>query len=141
MGIQIGSYVRSQKNLDFKVQKDRLDGTRTRVWYSDNLRGRQFVQFIALGYYCFFRNQINELKATLGTPSGDPDHDKKGNLDKELGLKRWLEQHSIAQILDWYDCYEDTRISTPMATTRWKTENTERDRLFLAKLGVLSELA
>ena len=99
------------------------------------------MQFIALGYYCFLRNQINALKATLGTPNGDPDHDKKGKLDKELGLKRWLEQRSIAQILDWFDCHEDARLSTPPATARWTTENTERDRLFLAKLGMLDELA
>ena len=111
------------------TQPDRLDRTRTPVWYSDNRRGRLFVQFIALGYHCFFQNTINELKTTLGIPNGDTDHYKKGNLDKELGLKRWLEQCSIAHTLDWFDRYEDTQISTPMATTRWKTENTERDRL------------
>jgi hypothetical protein len=34
----------------FAVQKGRLDGARPRTWYPDNLRGRQFAQFISLGY-------------------------------------------------------------------------------------------
>lgn len=120
----------------FKVQKDRLDGTRVRVWDPDRLRGRMFVQFIALGYYCYFLNRLKELEITLGVANGDLEHDKKSNLDKELGLKRWLEQRSVGQILDWFDSIKETSISTPMASIRWSTESTERDRLLLKKLGI-----
>lgn len=116
----------------FKVQKDRLDGTRTRVWYSDNLRGRFFVQFIALGYYCFLHNRLKVLKESLGTDK----QLSKTELDQELGLKRWLEQRSLAQILDWFDCIEETTVETPVARSRWTTESTERDRLLLTKLGI-----
>jgi hypothetical protein len=37
----------------FALQKGRLDGARPRTWYPDNLRGRQFTQFVSLGYHCF----------------------------------------------------------------------------------------
>ena len=42
----------------FAVQKGSLDGARPRTWYPDNLRGRQFAQFISLGYHCFLMKKI-----------------------------------------------------------------------------------
>ena len=117
----------------FKVQKDQLDGTRARVWYSDNLRGRLFVQFIALGYYCYLHYQLKVLKQALGTDK----QLSKTELDQELGLKRWLEQRSLGQILDWFDCVEESTVRTAAARSRWTTESTERDRLLLSKLGIL----
>ncbi len=50
----------------FAVQKGKLDGARPRTWYPDNLRGRQFVQFISLGYHCFLAKKIKEVQARLG---------------------------------------------------------------------------
>ena len=44
----------------FAVQKGRLDGARSRTWYPDNLRGRQFAQFISLGYHCFLTKKIKD---------------------------------------------------------------------------------
>lgn len=117
----------------FKVHKDRLDGTRARVWYGDNLLGRMFVQFVGLGYYCFLQHRINELKNSLGKAEGLT----KEQLNAELGLKRWLEQRSLGQILDWFDCVEETTVQTKAGKIRWSTESTERDRLFLSKLGVI----
>lgn len=116
----------------FKVHKDRLDGSRTRVWFSESLRGRMFVQFVALGYYCFLMSKIKELKETLGT---DPQLTQTQR-DDELGLKRWLEQRSLGQILDWFDCQEETCIQTETGRKRWTSENTQRDRLLLSKLGI-----
>lgn len=117
----------------FKEQKNRFDGTRPRVWYPDSLRGRQFVQFIGLGYCCFLTKKIKEIKDNLGK-------DKEGKSQKRIALeenlKKWLDQHSIAQILDWFDCIETTSIQTPMGTVRWSTESIERDKLFLSHLGV-----
>ncbi len=117
----------------FKEQKNRFDGTRPRVWYPDSLRGRQFVQFVGLGYCCFLTKKIKEIKDNLGK-------DKKEKSQKlialEDNLKKWLDQHSIAQILDWFDCIETTSIQTPMGAMRWSTEAIARDKLFLSLLGV-----
>ena len=49
----------------FKDTKNRLDGTRTRVWDGDTLKGRMFCQFIGLGYQCFLHTKIKELKEKL----------------------------------------------------------------------------
>ncbi len=37
----------------FAVQKNSMDGRRPRNWYPDALLGRQFAQFVGLGYHCF----------------------------------------------------------------------------------------
>jgi hypothetical protein len=57
----------------------------------------------------------------------------------ENKLKRWLEQRSLAQILDWFDCIESTNVQTAMASYRWSTESVAKDRLFLKYLGVTRE--
>lgn len=120
----------------FADQKGGLDGSRPRTWYPDNLRGRQFVQFVALGYHCFLTKKIKELQAGLGKNETG----KTKALDAlEKKLVKWLNQRSLAQILDWFDCIETTNIQTAMGNYRWSTESVARDRLFLERLGVLSQ--
>ena len=113
----------------FAVQKESMDGRRPRVWYPDNLRGRQFVQFVGLGYYCFMRKKLLELKESLGK---DKTLSKK-ELAEEENLLKWLDGHSMIQIFDWFDCVERTDVDDK----HWTTETTLRDQLFLKKLGVI----
>ena len=117
----------------FAVQKGGLDGARPRTWYPDNLRGRQFVQFISLGYHCFLMKKIKELRAKLGD---DIAGKTKAQLKLERKLEKWLEQRSLVQILEWFDCIETTNVQTAMGTYRWSTESVARDQLFLDYLGV-----
>ena len=117
----------------FAVVKGGLDGARPRTWHPDNLRGRQFVQFISLGYHCFLTKKIKELRAELGK-NGSEKTKVLVNLEKKLD--QWLEQRSLAQILDWFDCIETTHVKTVMGNYRWSTESVARDRLFLEYLGV-----
>jgi hypothetical protein len=117
----------------FAVQKGRLDGARPRTWYPDNLRGRQFVQFVSLGYHCFLMKKIKEMRATLGKNETGK---SKALIKLEKKLDKWLEQRSLAQILDWFDCVETTSVQTAMGSYRWSTESIARDRLFLEYLGV-----
>ena len=72
----------------FAVQKGRLDGSRPRTWYPDNLRGRQFVQFISLGYHCFLMKKIKEVREGLGK---DGDGKTKAQIKLENQLNSWLE--------------------------------------------------
>lgn len=117
----------------FADQKGGLDGARPRTWYPDNLRGRQFVQFVALCYHCFLTKKIKEVQATLGkNESGKT----KALVTLEKKLDKWLKQRSLAQILDWFDCIETTNVQTAMGNYRWSTESVARDRLFLKYLGV-----
>jgi transposase len=117
----------------FAVQKGRLDGARPRTWYPDNLRGRQFTQFVSLGYHCFLTKKIKEVEARLRKKeAGKP----KSLIKLEKKLENWLAQRSLAQILDWFDCIETTRVQTAMADYRWSTESVARDKLFLEYLGL-----
>ena len=118
----------------FAFQKNSTDGRRPRVWYPDSLRGRQFVQFVALGYHFFLQQRINSMLEELGTNDGTK---SKIELAAEKKLKNWVEQRSITQILEWFDAVTENRISTPYARRRITTESTARDQLFLKKLGVI----
>lgn len=117
----------------FADQKGGLDGARPRTWYPDNLRGRQFVQFVALCYHCFLTKKIKEVQARLGK---DEEGKTKALVTLEKKLDKWLNQRSLVQILDWFDCIETTKVKTAMGNYRWSTESVARDRLFLEYLGV-----
>lgn len=119
----------------FGVQKGALDGARPRTWYPDNLRGRQFVQFVSLGYHCFLTKKIKEVRDRLGKNECEK---SKALVKLEKKLDKWLEQRSLAQILDWFDCIETTNVQTAMGNYRWSTESVARDQLFLKYLGVIS---
>ena len=106
------------------------------VWNMDTLRGRMFVQFVALCYYEYLSNEIRNLKSTLGIANGDPKHDAAKNLALEKKLKYWLDDSSVYLVLQWFDTVERVEVSTKLTTKRWSTEITLRDRLFLEKLGV-----
>lgn len=120
----------------FADQKGSLDSRRPRVWYPDNLRGRMFVQFVALGYLCHLKRKLKEVRETLGVITPEK---TKEQLDLEKKLAVWLDSHSIAQIMDWFDCVETTTCHTESGMIRWTTESVSRDKLLLTKLGVLKE--
>ena len=79
------------------------------------------------------------MKLTLGVANGDPMHDIKKVLDLEKKLKHWLEESSIHTVLQWFDTVEGVSVSSKLSRKRWTTEITQRDNLFLEKLGI-SEL-
>ena len=119
----------------FAVQKGKLDGARPRTWYPDNLRGRQFAQFISLGYHCFLSKKIREVLSKLSESVAGKN---KAQVKLESQLKNWIEQRSLIQILEWFDCIETTNVRTAMGIHRWSTESVARDQLFLRYFGVPS---
>ncbi len=131
-------YYRLREKIEelFADQKGAFDSRRPRVWYPDNLRGRQFVQFVGLGYYCFIAKKIKEVQQKLGK---DKETKSEKRLKLEKQLEKWIENHSFAQIMDWFDCIETTAVNTETVKVRWSTETIERDRLFLELLGVLKK--
>ena len=120
----------------FESMKQRADGTRVRVWDTDRLRGRMFVQFIALCYYEYLSNEIRNMKKTLGAKNGNPEHDTAANIKLEKKLKAWLDNSPIYIILQWFDTIEGVKVSSKLTSKRWSTEITSRDKMFLEKLGV-----
>jgi hypothetical protein len=77
--------------------------------------------------------RIKEMRAELGKNTSSK---TKALVNLENKLDKWLEQRSLAQILDWFDCVETTQVKTAMGTCRWSSESVARDRLFLENLGV-----
>ena len=126
---------RSRETIEsfFESDKQRADGTRTRVWGSDTLRGRMFVQFVALCYYEHFSNQLRLMKATLGLRDGNL---TQRELEVEDKLKSWMNNTPVYLQLQWFDTVEEVKISSELRSKRWNTEVTERDRLYLTKLGM-----
>ena len=131
-------YYRLREKIEelFADQKGAFDSRKPRVWYPDNLRGRQLVQFVGLGYHCFIMKKIKEVQNMLGK---DSELKTQKQLKLERKLLKWLENHSFAQIMDWFDCLETTSVTTETVKARWSTETTEQDRLFLTMLGVRKE--
>ena len=51
----------------------------------------------------------------------------------------YAEGMPVAKLFGWFDAIQETTVNTNMGRARWRTETIERDRLFLTRLGVLSE--
>lgn len=117
----------------FATYKESFDGRKPRTWYPENLQGRQFAQFVGLGYHCFFTKKILELKQTLGV---DAEGKTQADIDLEKKLRTWLEQRSPVQILDWFRAVDFVRITGREDQVCRTTETTRRDELFLRLLGV-----
>lgn len=120
----------------FRSSKQHADSMRVRVWDSDTLRGRMFVQFVSLCYYEYLSELVRKMKPTLGVKNGDPEHDLKGHLDLEMKLKNWLDNTPLYLQLQWFDVVESVEVSSALRTRRFTTEITACDRLYLDKLGV-----
>ena len=120
----------------FRGDKQTADGLRPRVWNADSLRGRMFVQFVAMCYYEYFSEQLRQVKMKLGMPNGDEKHDTKAVLEAERKLKSWIENTPIYLQLQWFDTVENVKVSSILTSKRWTTEITSRDALYLEKLGV-----
>lgn len=120
----------------FKDTKNRIDGHRTRVWDGDTLYGRLFCQFVALGYYCFFRSKLTKLKQRLKLECSDQGGLTEGERKERENLLGWLESRSMQSILDWLDCIELRTVQAGDQLSHNRTGETARDRLFFRLLGI-----
>ena len=122
----------------FESEKQRADGTRARVWYTDTLRGRMFVQFISLCYYEYFSEEIRKLKAVLDSEINGGDL-KSEVLKTTKKLRTWVNNTPLYLQLQWFDTVEQVEISTKLRKRRWNTEVTSCDALYLKKIGLYQE--
>lgn len=127
--------LREKTEEAFGIYKEYCDGRKPRVWTGDRLRGRQFVQFIALSYRCWLIGKVREIKELL--VKWLVEKEKKSEKSKAEKLLSWLDNRSLAQILDWFDCIEETTVASKAGEIRWKTESIERDKFFLSLLGMI----
>ncbi len=73
------------------------------------------------------------MKPTLGLRDGGL---TQHELEVEDKLKSWMNNTPIYLQLQWFDTVEEVKISSELRSKRWNTEVTERDRLYLSKLGM-----
>ena len=127
---------RSREKIEelFATNKDSFDGRKPRTWYPENLYGRQFAQFVGLGYHCFLAKRILDVKKALSEK--EIEGKTKEELSLEAKLLAWLNQHSLIQILDWFRCVDYVAATGNASASKWTTETTRRDQLFLKMLGV-----
>lgn len=122
----------------FESGKQRADGSRTRVWSSECLMGRMFVQFVALCYYEYLSEQLRRIKQSLTSEIAAPENEKAEVLKNKKKLLSWMKNTPVYLTLQWFDAVEEVKVSTKLLSKRWTTEITARDRLFLERLGVPS---
>ena len=119
----------------FEAGKQKTDGTRTRVWSSECLLGRMFIQFVALCYYEHLSEELRKLKQSLAVEiNSEEDTSRVCKVKKRL--LSWLKNTPVYLTLQWFDAVEEVIVSAKLRSKRWSTEITERDRMFLEKLGV-----
>ena len=120
----------------FESGKQRADGNRTRVWSSECLMGRMFVQFVALCYYEYLSEQLRQIKQSLASEIANPENETSEALKIKKKLLSWMKNTPVYLTLQWFDAVEEVKVSTKLLSRRWTTELTARDRLFLSKLGI-----
>ena len=115
----------------FNAQKNNADGDTIRVRTDDSLKGRIFSQFISLGYWCYYRNAVKKVIARL---KDEVSKNKGPNCALKKNLLSWLNQKSLTNILDWFECIEEVHIEGPQFNITVRSESTKRDRLFIKML-------
>ena len=130
-------WYRLRENIEdfFCMLKNNANGRRARVWSDEALRGRLFVQFIALSYYLFLYSRIDNIKSDLFNDIKN-NNIGKTKLDKLKNLYSWISHKSLSQILIWFDCRYEMTVNSGKGRSRWTSEITARDALLLEKLGV-----
>lgn len=128
---------RGRENIEsfFEADKQHADGTRARVWDTDTLRGRMFVQFVSLCYYEYFSEEIRKLKKTLESEVNSSNMDSN-ELKTAKKLSNWVNNTPLYLQLQWFDAVESVEISSKLHNRRWNTEVTDCDALYLKKIGV-----
>ena len=137
------SVYRKREHIEdhYEKLKNIAEGNKPRVLDDWKFRGRQFVQFVCLGYFDFLYKKLKDLKQNLGLPNGDQLHDLEGNLKEEKKVKSWIENKSLHEILDWFDCVEQVNLcGGKHPHTTMITEQVKRDLKFLEVLGYTGKL-
>ena len=122
----------------FESGKQRADGNRTRVWSSECLMGRMFVQFIALCYYEYLSERLRQIRQSLASEIAASECETAESITLKKKLLSWMKNTPVYLILQWYDVVEEVKVSTKLLSKRWTTETTARDNLFLEELGIPS---
>ena len=118
------------------IKKSCCDGSTPRSWYDYAHNGRLFIQFLAMGYYDCLYEILGKMRGKINSTIADFDKAEVPSDEKKLwrSLKSWMHNNSLNDILQYFDVYETSRVSTEIRRKIWTTGYTERDKLFLKLL-------
>ena len=124
----------------FRRAKTDADVSHPAVCDKDVLRGRMFVQFIALCLYQYVENEIKRVKETLCEDIDNNGKTKTKELKKqEKALLNILNSRSIVRILNWFDTYDSVDISVKLKAKRWSEPTVSYEKILLERLGVVAQ--
>lgn len=122
----------------FRRAKGDVSMERTGVWDKDILRGRMFIQFVALCLYQHTENEIMRVKNSLLEDTYADGKTKPAKLRKdEKKLLNFLNSRSIVRILNWFDAYDTVDVSITLKQKRWSEPMISYEQIFLERLGVI----
>lgn len=129
---------RSRETIEEGIggHKGHTGGDATKTGDDISIDGELLVEFLANSMRESFRSRIRTMKATLGVPNGDRNHDLKTNLNQEVALKNWIRKKSYSFILESFERKYVTVINADHRVFRLNKMHTKRDKLFLEKFGV-----
>ena len=87
-----------------------------------------------MSYRYWLIGKVREIKELSAKCRVEKKH--KAEKDKAEKLLSCLENRSLAKILDWFDCIEETTVAGKTGEIRWKTESVDRDKFFLSLSGM-----
>ncbi len=119
-----------------KNYKGHTGGDRPRKWSDETLDGQLLVQFLSLSMHESFESMLRYLKQTLALPTGEAKHDKAENIRIEKSLRNWIRKTSLHRILDWFSAVDYNILSRGNSKYHQPETLTQRDRLFLSKIGI-----
>ncbi len=79
------------------------DGEESGAWWGSTLKGRLFCQFVALGYRCFLRDLVRDVKTLAQKAPPDKTEEER---DTREALFDWLGDASLEDVLDRFDALE-----------------------------------
>ena len=80
--------------------------------------------------------QLGKMRGKINSTIADFDKAEVPSAERKLwrNLKSWMHNNSLNDILQYFDVYETSRVSTEIRRKIWTTGYTERDKLFLKLL-------
>ncbi len=78
---------------------------------------------------------MRQLKQSLALEASSSGNDTVQERKNKKKLLSWLKNTPVYLTLQWFDVVEEAKVSSNLLSRRWTTEITERDKLFLEKLG------
>lgn len=96
------------------------------------LRGRLFVDFVALQLHAFLTQRLDAVREGLDAGASGGTSEEAG---LEAELRAWLENRSLVQVLDWFDGVRFAADAGHVGAASAAAASARRDALFLRRLG------